>query len=511
MLLFVRVDKNETQIRSDTETLTFSTNVYERTKLEKNDKVYNELNRFLQTLSGEEQAKMFGIYSRILHNLRTISNFEILADMITNQVTELYNLIDINRLEDWVYGFNKIVYPTSVSASVGQDLNTEKTYVRADYDALVILTVALRFMLPIWGEYQTIILSVVKGKWKEYVAAQVLTNTTLINHRSIQRLSVFIENHLSPTAKKEAAIIAGLGTEQVPEWLLAGALVKRLAVADIHDEGGLIRNVYGYVSNYIKEMDQYWGGLRPKNAEGGDDDNSDFSIVEKYRGKKLRSEGDARSSAVYVTLISGRDGNPDLRDHIRLAKQIDSSIDEELVRVCFNTAMHTSVQEEVQEWQVTFAQWLFFKNCMSPKSVAGLNRMQLVYHVFVVTQAILIHWGFIELALLVKAEPVKVADPSVMLHSANLTRVVTKTMEPLDATFPYKLNNTKAATNNRQANPAYVGISELTQTMNRNHWIRTVSQELIPFLGSFNAYNLIGPVSDNIQEDLALLAIRLNQ
>ena len=234
-LLFVRVSKNETQIRTDQEVLTFSTSVYERTKLEKNENVYSEINRFLQTLPDEQKLQIFNVYKRVLAEIRMSSDFNRLTDSITAMTSELYNLVDIQRLENWVYGFNKINYPTSVSAAVGQDLNPEKTYIRADYDALVILTIALRFMLPIWGEYQTITLPTVKGKWKEYVAARLLTNTTLINHRSVQRLSVFIENHILPTAKKEAAIIAGLGTEEVPEWLLSGALKCKIGRASCRE------------------------------------------------------------------------------------------------------------------------------------------------------------------------------------------------------------------------------------------------------------------------------------
>ena len=509
MLLFVRVSKSETQIKGDNETLVFSTSVYERTKLEKNENVYSEINRFLQTLPDEVNASIFSVYKRVITFLRHSSDFNILTDNVTNLVAELYNLIDIQRLESWVYGFNKIVYPTSVSSSVGQDLNPDKTYVRADYDALVILTIALRFMLPIWGEYQAITLPEVKGKWKEYEASRLLTKSTLINHRSVDRLSVFIETHIPLTAKKEAAILAGLGTEQIPEWLLAGALVKRLTVADIHDEGGLIRNVYGFVNNYIKEMDQYWGGVKPKNGDGGDDDASDFSIVEKYRVKKLRSEGDARASVVYVTLDSGRDGFPDLRDHLRMAKQIDPTIPDNLVAACFRATVLSSPQHTVQDWQVTIAQLIYYKKAMSPKSVAVLNKVQLTNYVFVVAQALLFHWNFIELALLIKAVPYVVEDSSVMMHMAPLDRIAAKTMEPLDNTYPYKLNTTKAATNNRQANPAYVSIGSLTSTMNKHHWCRNITDDLLPFI-SYKIDNPTGPISDTIQEDLANLAIRLN-
>lgn len=510
MLLFVRVSKSETHVKFKNETLVFATNVYERTKLEKNENVYIEINRFLQTLPEDQQLQIFGIYKRILAQLRASSELSSLTDAVTALVTDLYNLIDIQRLENWVYGFNKISYPSSVSATLGQDLNADKTYIRADYDALVILTIALRFMLPIWGEYQQITLPEVKGKWKEHVAAQLLTNSTLINHQAVQRLSVFIETHIPATAKKEAAIIAGLGTEVVPEWLLGGALVKRLTVADIHDEGGLIRNVYGFVHNYVKEMDQYWGGLRPKNAEGGDEDNSEFSIVEKYRSKKLRSEGDGRATVVYVTMASGRDGTPDILDYIRIIHAVDPTVDEDLIRACYLSNRNSPPQENIQEWQVTIAQWIFYKDVLSPKSIAGLKKDHLTDYIFVMAQCILIHWGFTELALLIKAEPLRVLDTSVMYHMGQLDRITAKTMDPLDKCYPYKLTSTKATTNNRQANTAYVGIGLLTASMNKTHWCRNITPELRNYI-SYNPEYAVGPISETTQEDLAQLAIHINK
>lgn len=512
---FVRVNKSETQIcngpldgPSDI-VLTFSTSVYERTKLEKNDNVYVESNRYLQTLSQQQQDTIFDVYQRIHDEIKRSPQFEVLSENLKKLVSELYKYLDIGNIERWVFGFNKIRYPTSVSTSVTADLNPAKTYIRADYDALVVLTIALRFMLPVWGAYQMCVLPTVKGKFKEYVAAQLLTESTLINHRSVKRLQLFIENQISPNAKKEAAILSGLGTEELPDWLLGGALVKRLAVADIHDEGGLIRNVYGFVHNYLTEMDQYWGGLRPKNAEGGDDENSDFSIMERYRGKKLRSEGDIRAASVYVTRDSGRGAVFVPEDHIRLTHHIDPTVPMELIAACYQNNAKSPLQNIVQEWQVILAQFVMYRTSMSPKSVASLNKAELTNVVFVVAQAVLIHWGFIHIGLLMKAEPLQLLSQNQMLQMPTMSRITAKTMEPLEKTYPYELNGTKASTNKRQANVAYVAINELATMMNKHHWVIPYEAPLIALLGPLHIMNP-GPVTSDVQETLALLSIRLN-
>lgn len=506
---FVRVNKSETHVCHGDVVLSFSTSVYERTKLEKNENVYVEANRYLQTLSQQQQQAIFSVYQRIHAVIERSPQFEELTSSLKALISELYTYLDINNIERWVFGFNKIQYPTSVSTSVTADLNPAKTYIRADYDALVVLTIALRFMLPIWGAYQQCSLPVVKGKFKEYIAAQLLKDTSLINHRSVKRLQLFIENQIPSNAKKEAAILSGLGTEELPDWLLGGALVKRLAVADIHDEGGLIRNVYGFVHNYLTEMDQYWGGLRPKNAEGGDDDNSDFSIMERYRGKKLRSEGDLSASSAYVTYMSGRGTDYKVEDLIRMTSQIDKTIPVELVIACFQNNLMAPPQNAVQEWQVYFAQFLYFKEVMSAKSVASVNKSKLTELILVATQAVLIHWGFLHLGLLVKAQPQLLSNQNQLLQMPNMSRITAKTMEPLEQTYPYELNGTKASTNKRQANVAYVGINELATMMNKHHWVLAYEAPLFNLLGPHN-FASPGPVTADIQEVIAQLAIRLN-
>ena len=84
------------------------------------------------------------VYRRIHAEIARMTQFEELAENMTRLVTELYNQIDIGDVERWVFGFNKIEYPSAVSTTVTADLNPAKTYVRADYDALVVLTIALR-------------------------------------------------------------------------------------------------------------------------------------------------------------------------------------------------------------------------------------------------------------------------------------------------------------------------------------------------------------------------------
>lgn len=488
------------------EIVNFACGTYERTKLPKSGDIFAEINRFLASLPVNRQQLIWETYREMhneLTNVRASSNMDDLPDRLRSLTTELYRLIDIDDLERWAFGFIKIDYPSAVMATVTNELNPEKTYVKSDYDYLVVLTLAVRFMMPIWGEYNRTILTLV-GKHKEHQSLYLLADTKVIEHTAVRRLVVFIESMITSNTKTSAMILQGQGTEQLPEWILAGVLVKRLAVADINHEGGLVRNIFIFVLHLVNDLDNMFGGLRPKHGDGDSDDGNEFSQLERYRGKPSRTTGDAINSEVYITLLSKSKTMFVVEDPIRLAKALDPSIDERLVAVCFTNAVNRPISP-VAIWQLTLAQWIFYP-LISPTAIAGLTLVQLSNIVLVATQAILIHWGYTHMGLLVKAAAMRL-DSNQMRPAFGTTRVTAKTMDILNELYPYTL---KGQSNGRQSNPAYVSINSLNEEMLKSEWILAIPAEL-QSLCDEQGIPPVGPIPGSNPEMLAQLVIKLNE
>lgn len=486
------------------EVLQFDCSTYERTKYSKTPDVFLEVNRFLEALQPSHQNLIFEKYRefhKILTEIRTNSGVE-LSQILINKTTELYQLIDIRTVHQWVGAYVQIEYPPSVFATVINELNPEKTYIRSDYDNLVVLTIAIRFMMPIWGAYNKTIIGIV-GKQKEYHSYKLLANTDILNHSAIVRLSKFIHSMLDSNIKTSAMIIQGQGTEELPEWILASLLVKRLSVADFKSDGGLVKNIFTYVKHLLSDLDSLFGGIRPKHGDGSDDDGSEYSQLEKFRGKPTKSAGDTITIEVFVTHFSKSNTVFVVDDPIRLAKMIDETIDPLLVSICFNNAIRNPLTE-IHQWQLTLTQYVIYP-IISPTGVASLGALQLSNIVMVVAQALMIHWGFLHLGLLVKAVAVRL-DADEARPPMGSSRITANTLKELMDAYPYKLSN---QANDRQSNIAYKAINELNELMIVNDWELVVPPELTQ---SVNDQGILtyGQVPGNVREMIALLVLRLN-
>ena len=486
------------------EVLHFDCSTYDRTKYTKTPDVFLEVNRFLEVLQPSHQNLIFEKYRefhKILTEIRSNNGVE-LAQVLTQKATELYQLIDINSIHQWVGAYVQIEYPPSVFATVINELNPEKTYIRSDYDDLIVLTLAIRFMMPIWGAYNKTIIGIV-GKQKEYHSYKLLANTEILNHSAIVRLSKFIHSMVDSNIKTSAMIIQGQGTEELPEWILASLIVKRLSVADFKSDGGLVKNIFTFVKHVLSDLDGLFGGIRAKHGDGSDDDGSEYSQLEKFRGKPPKSTGETIATGVFVTQFSKSNTTFVVEDPIHLAKMIDDTIDPLLVSICFNSAINNPITE-IHQWQLALTQYVIYP-IISPTGVAGLSALQLSNIVMVVAQALMIHWGFLHLGLLVKAVAIKM-DVNEARPPMGSSRITANTLKELMVAYPYILKN---QANDRQSNIAYKAINELNDLMIVNDWDLIVPPELVQ---SVNEQGILtyGQVPSNVREMIALLVLRLN-
>ena len=87
------------------------------------------------------------------------SSYEMSLPWLTAEVNKIYQYLFVDELEKWLSMQRDIRYPTTAVEKVNEDLDKKKTYTRQDYFHLVVETIGLRMMIPIWGEYQSYIKS----------------------------------------------------------------------------------------------------------------------------------------------------------------------------------------------------------------------------------------------------------------------------------------------------------------------------------------------------------------
>lgn len=477
-------ENSQVLVRHGLKELIFSIKIYDRTKITSSasNKLFHEINAYLEYLPKSRQDAIFSSYEKIIDVMAPGSSNEMTFMWLADEVVKIYNNIYIDELEKWVATRPDIRYPSTTSDKINEDMDKKKTYTRQDYFHLVVLTIGLRMMIPIWGEYQAYIKVSSGTQWKELVAMKIFTKCSLHHYPAVQRLRVYCESYIENDDKHiGSAAFSGLSSSELPDWLLSGAIIKRLTVASIDDnldKGGLVKNIYGHVTNALNGIDDNFGNVKPKN--NGDMDDEDASNLEKSRPKQMSTTGDIEGFRHYFIQRGYDPNNPVVEDALYQANRIDPTIPPEIVESCFkHNLQHFKYNEEITIPMLYLAKYIYY-DIAEPKAIDELIAVTVNVTLFSVCQALAIHWGMLNVAIMYSATPVA-GGSNLIESSGDIKRPQTITANKLIEILPYKtiINSS----NERQKNVATRSLAEIKNIFPRCQWeafVPPVLQELLP-------------------------------
>lgn len=492
--------------------LDWSVSVFEKTRFNTVDDPFREINSYWAWLTPSRREKIWEIYQKIWTIFQDfhapIDMFErsggdmIDLDKITSNVTslveELYELMPLHEVDTWLQHYGRIKYPDNLKEVLdSDDISPDKTYLRTDYHGLVVLTVGLRPMVPIWGEYVNYIKKEVGTSYKEFYSLNLISKTHLVNSAPMLRLQRYIEANIPRDTDTAAAIIKGLPSSQLPDWLLALVLVRRLALGEVdaaEDRGSIISNVYGFISRTLMDLDKKFGGVREKYPEkDGDDGDDGSSKLEFFKMKEPLTAAQRQTVAVYTEFP------------VQMAKHLDPTIPESLVERCMELSFSGPLKpfQDVQKRVIQ----LTLRRLVSPKAILSLNRNELT-RAAVVVQAALIHWGFDLIAALLAARPYE--NGETVYTSQGRAKMSPATFDKLSEIYPWFQEG-----GNRKTNIGVASIQKMVTEWNSQSWLPTTPLNLydgnLVKLNSIRCLELQpGHDQPTLGEQLARLAIRVN-
>ncbi len=450
--------------------LPFSIKIYDRTKITSNTSMglFKEINQYLAYLPNNRQIEIFNAYKKISEIMAPGSSYEMSLPWLTAEVNKIYQYLYVDELEKWLSSYRDIRYPTTAVEKVNEDSDKKKTYTRQDYFHLVVETIGLRMMIPIWGEYQLYIKSSSGTQWKELVAMRIFTKSDLYHYSAVQRLRTYCESFIESDDKHiSSAAFSGLSSSELPDWLLAGAIIKRLTVASIDDnldKGGLVKNIYGHVTNALNGIDDNFGNVKPKNNNDLDDEDS--SNLERSRPKQMSTTGEIEAFRFYFAQQTYDPNVPVVADAIYQANRLDPTIPPELVQECFAHNLYNHQFNQVTIPMLYLAKYIYY-DIAEEEMIDELSLVTVNVTLFSVCQALCIHWGFLNAAIMFNAVPVE-GGSNLIEGSSDLKRPQTITANRLIELLPYKM--VVNSSNERQKNVATRSLAELKNIFPRCQW-----------------------------------------
>lgn len=392
--------------------------------------VVGQLNGFLATMSASRQSLIWDKYKEIHQLLCEVADNIRLNKLLKDKVAELYEMLPYEEAVQYTNMKSDVKLPHDLKDEYSHDApKGALTYLRPEYTKLVALTLLLRAMFPIWGEYMSRVKDVVGSDFKEFDAATLINKSNLINTPAYSRLEEYINAYVNSSGDLPLSpILGGLGSSQSADWLLRMTLIRRLCVVELKtrsDDGdgtNIVSNIWNYIKNKLETVDKTFAGvIRDKVPEsGGGTEEDNTSQMELYKIKEPVAEATIVSFSIYAS-------HP-----VRMAKAIDPTIDGHLVKECHRQLLARG------NFSPTQAQLTVMQYCISlvmPARSGPYMDYEAVVSALSVTQALCWHWGLYDIAILATAVPNN--HHGKVLVGVNRTKLTKDQLEALVNLYPH--------------------------------------------------------------------------
>ena len=488
-------------ISSADEPIHFDLSVYRVSKINRVKDVFSTVNLYLSRLSKAEHNSLLDQYDRA----KEAFNAHVLQMMDSQLMEILKNILDIvnvDRLRRFIEFDSGIIIPDKVKenySGVSEMFERNKTYVRSEYLDLLTMSIALRFVLPIWSEYMSIVQDIVPEYTREMRAYGLLRQSVIANHKTFERLMIYIRDWVTPSLNSTSSTVSGIGREEIPEWLCSLVMVRRLPVIDVTNvekSTNIINSLFGYVRESVTNLEKKFrerikDKKPPSEAKTAD---RDPSFIETYRTKQEIPFGDLVAHDVFFSNIQ------------RACKTIIPDMPDEII-IGVLKVTHELEHEELSSHNILLTQWICDEVVPAPL-IHALEKRSAIGGM-IISQCLCHYWGLHNLALLCTG-----INLSGITESAieSYTVIPDDVMERLDYYYPYKriVHKTEQKAKQRITNPAVLTISELSVILSRHRKAVRVPPFLTIRDVAADRYGHMD-VPRDIIKDLAILLVKINE
>lgn len=492
--------------------------------------VFGEINAFWSRLPMDVQDQLFAIYRDIKNAFLEYPTNEQLMFKLFGLVARLVDLHPLDAIKHWMDFYGNIFYPPDLKEIFVQyemPGSAEGTYLREDYVWLVAMSIALRPLLPVWGEFIAYVKEDFGPDWKEYYAYQLLARSTLAKSVPMDRLRLYVRAQLSSDKKVDISnsghiLHGGVSVEDYPEWMMGLVLVRKLIISDVkglQPKAHLASQMFSFIKHKTKQRSDngFSQIVREKKVEGAaSNDDNQQSKLESCKVKSSVAEGKIAPILFYA------------RDIHKIALQICPDLPLDLLEQSFESVKQLAGVSPVKQQEVLVMYVLNYRNLRSAVDLSEYfpNGSRHVYrgpvapqgvhylfkntklHATAIAQAIYWHRGFPELAALVSAIPRSSYDEHTAAEGGPRQRLSQQTVEELVKWYPFPRQQGGKQKSQRLPSPAEVAIDSMDKGLSEHAWMLTLPPAWVAAIKQVPNDRSYG-VPGNLKVKLAQLAIAL--
>lgn len=509
----------EVMISHNNVELTWSTRAYSKVKLADPNRVFKELNEYLEQVDLITHNRIFQSYEEIHKLFRLGYDPSMLTNSLVHHIGEIYKNLPMNRLRRWLLTLGNLHIPADIQDSITEDSRYNKraqTYLKSDYINLATEALASQGLIPIWGEYMDQCTD--QELYKENNVVGLIAETEMANWPLLEtdlmgeeiptvfdKLDGYIKYCVDNEPFSMASAFAGLSSTDKRVLLRSKVLVRRLTIIPLNDPSShsIVANVFRYVMTNMTPAERSTADRVAKKLPegGGGDDEDKTSFIESHKTKGRISPGDIEAF------------NIDAMDYELLAEIVDPTIDRHKLQLC-TSCVHNMGPVEIRPHQILIAQWVMAK-AFPARAFYHISKIPVNY-LLATTQALLWHWGFVDLAIMMQVEPLRHGEhnSTTQLSQTRMgSRIANRFRPQLDELYPHmKLQKTpqNGSETPKPENMAGLAINSCNQSIRSSNWVYHGPDALYKEAGQ-EMHNRVLIIPQTIKHTITEVVIHLAQ
>lgn len=481
--------------------------------------IFEQINGYWAQCHPKTQDEIFEIYAKIYDVFQTIWDINVRVAALRPLVADL---MDFHPQEDifmWAWSRANIVVPASIHRTFDKNGTMagtlERTYLDEDYRQLVALSISLRVMFPIWRQFTADTRRESGNIFKEYQAYQLLALSEVAQCKAMNRLMVFIRHTIPKDRHNDAAILVGISSEDIPNWVLSVTVVTRLCCGDVRginqnpDANTQITTLPAYLYNFILQklrgIETSVGNVSPKNSGtyAGDGD-SNLSKLEGFKIKQPTSIGNIETISAYLEIQMDRVLSGEPLGPRSLTSRLSTSPDfPRMVVEAYQSVQELDAVRLTRE-QVAIAGWVL-KQFIPVRSIPSLQKQDLLK---MIAFAVAYLWekNHFYLAAFASGIAIDTNDDNVGMIADRKDAIDKEELVSLMRRYIFTKRTGSRAKTAKSINPVITAIETMTQSLSKYQWRITLPEHWISKAG-WNPRSKVIKIPTDIRTRLALVLI----
>lgn len=465
---------------------------------------FEYLNQYLQTLSPKVLDQIFDIMQRARDRFDSVVDQHPLQHDIGVLACELLSHFDISHVRTWMIYKSTINIPDNFESNFVEDINSpnsrDKTYLRDEYIELVCMSIVLRIMIPIWGQFISLTKKTNGTDYKDYFAVKLIAKSHIVQSRPWLKLEEFVDRMIGQDRfNKDSIINSNISSEDYPKWIMSFVITRRVCVGDIRGtepRANLVTFIWKFVSQKIKGDDSSGDSrITDKDIQGkgsGGDIVEKLSSIERYKIKHDQSLGELMEIEFYVQNID------------RFVSVLQPDLNPQLYQNALST-VQVLRENYITMTQMRVLQWVM-EPVISPESIMYISREPLL-KLMALAQAILWHRGQYYMSLFLTSIISDESSEYLVGTSDTTSRLSKENTDELNRLYPH-FKYTGKRTNSKPYNLAIKAIETTAREITGACWNMTADSELIKAAFE-NSTSRRLPLNGNLKNILAGLIIEV--